>query len=276
VQLETGSGLGSGVIFDHEGHVLTAAHVVGNANSVKVRLADGTVLDGDVVGADPATDVAVVQIQGQDAVADLPVATLATGVKLEVGQVAVAIGSPFGLDQTVTAGVVSAVNRAVPTDGGSALGMIQTDAPINPGNSGGALADRHGRVIGINDAIRSESGGNVGVGFAIPIDTAADVAKQLIAGEPLQTAFLGVTTTDQTGGTRAGALIAGVESGSPADDAGLQQGDLVVAVDGSPIEGSTDLVAAVRSSHPGDKVTLTIVRDGQERQLDVTLGQLQQ
>ena len=153
-------------------------------------MADGSRLDGNVLGADDSTDVAVVRIEGRK---DLPLAVLATGVKVEVGQTAVAIGSPFGLNQTVTAGIVSAVGRSVDTPGG-AIPMVQTDAPINPGNSGGALADRRGRVIGINDSIAGQSGGNVGVGFAIPIDIARSVADRIVAGKSLAAGFLGVET----------------------------------------------------------------------------------
>jgi putative serine protease PepD len=267
VQIETSTGLGSGVIYDSSGLIVTAAHVVEGETAVTIRLADGTALDGKVLGADPGTDIGVVQVKSDKA---LPAATLATGVAVQVGQLAVAIGSPFGLDQTVTSGVISAVDRAMPTLDG-AIGMYQTDAPINPGNSGGALADRKGRVIGINDQIQTDNGGNVGVGFAIPIDVAAEVAQSIVSGTPLVHAFLGVQSSDAAG-SEGGALIVQVQKGSPAEKAGLKRGDRIVAVDDSPIQSATDLVAKVRGAHAGDTMTFKIDRDGNTVTATVTLG----
>ncbi|HEY4376779.1 MAG TPA: trypsin-like peptidase domain-containing protein, partial [Acidimicrobiales bacterium] len=203
VQIETDEGLGSGFIYDKSGLIMTAAHVTDGASTVQIRMADGSQVTGNVVGEDPATDVAVVKIPAK---ANLPVATLATGITTQVGQTAIAIGSPFGLDQTVTEGIVSAVGRSTQTESGGAFPAIQTDAPINPGNSGGALADRTGRVIGINDSIAtgSDSGsgeaGNVGVGFAIPISVAKPVADDLVAGRSPKAGFLGVDPSDSTTG----------------------------------------------------------------------------
>ncbi|MEZ5138684.1 MAG: trypsin-like peptidase domain-containing protein [Acidimicrobiales bacterium] len=270
VQIETQRGLGSGFVYDASGLILTASHVTDGAQQVQVRLADGSKLAGDVLGEDPSTDVAVVQIDPPDGLA---VATLATGVDIQVGQTAIAIGSPFGLDQTVTAGIVSAVGRSSETPGG-VIPAIQTDAPINSGNSGGALADRQGRIIGINDSIITGgqgSTGNVGVGFAIPIDIAKAVADKIVAGQPTSAGFLGVEGADATG-TRAGAAITSVEQGSPADQAGLSDQDVVVAVDGGKVSSMIDLAAAIRTHQPGDDLTLTVVRGGQERQVTVTLG----
>jgi S1-C subfamily serine protease len=283
VQIETGEGLGSGFVYDTSGLVLTAAHVTDGNNEVTVRTADGKAHQGKVVGSDDSSDVAVVKI---DASSDLKVAQLAAGEDVQVGQMAVAIGSPFGLDQTVTAGIVSAVDRTVQTPGG-AIPMLQTDAPINPGNSGGALADRRGRVIGINDSIASESGGNQGVGFAVPIDTAVSVAQKLVKGESIKAGYLGVQATDavssgqggssgssgqgQTDGAQ-GAFLAEVDPGSPAGHAGLERGDLVTSLDGQAIASSTDLVAAVRTRAPGASVTLTFQRDGKSHEVHVTLG----
>lgn len=272
VQLQTSTDLGSGVIYDPSGLILTAAHVVAGHDSMQVRMADGTQTEGKVLGADPSTDIAVVKISVDF---ELPVAVLATGIDPQVGQMAIAIGSPYGLDQTVTAGIVSAVGRAVQTPGGE-VAMIQTDAPINPGNSGGALADRLARVIGINDSIitGSPSGtesGNVGVGFAIPIDLAKDVADRIVAGKPLTAGYLGVRGNDATG-SRSGALIISVEEGSPAAKAGLKEGDVVTAVDRARVGAMVDLAAAVRTHQPGDVVVLHVVRNGEERQLQVTLG----
>lgn len=268
VQIETGVGLGSGVVYDADGLILTAAHVVdGASGEVTVRLADGTRVSGEIVGTDPSTDVAVVRARGSG----LPAASLAVGRPLRVGQTAIAIGSPFGLEGSVTAGIVSAIDRSVTVDDGSSVSMIQTDAPINPGNSGGALADARGRVIGINDAIRSDSGVNSGVGFAIPIDTAAAVADALVKGEQPRSGFLGITGTEPTSGP-AGALVTEVVPNSPAAGSGLRPGDLVTAIDGDAVEGMSDLAARIRAIDPGTRVILAIERDGRTMEVPVTLG----
>jgi putative serine protease PepD len=267
VQIQTDAGLGSGVIYDESGLILTAAHVVQGYDNVLIQLADGNRVEGTVAGVDTANDIAVVQISADGLVA----APLALDQPLQPGQMAIAIGSPFGLDQTVTAGVVSSISRAVTGPNGTVRELIQTDAPINPGNSGGALADRQGRVIGINDQIFSTSGGNEGVGFAIPISRAKEVADKLVAGEPIETAYLGVTGTDPSLGT-AGALITGVQPDSPAADSGLAVGDLVVAVDGTPIQSFTELAAEIRSHEPGDQVALSVQRNGNTVQLSITLA----
>ncbi len=265
VQINTSQGLGSGVIHDSRGYILTAAHVVGDSTQVQVQLGDGTRLPGRVLGREPAVDTAVVKVDKTG----LPAARLATGVKLQVGQMAVAIGSPFRLQQSVTAGVVSAVDRAI-NNGQVALQVVQTDAPINPGNSGGALADRQGRVIGINDSIESSSGGNEGIGFAIPIDTAAAAAGRIVRGEAPKTTYLGVSLDDASG-NQSGALVSDVQASSPADRAGLRPGDLVVAVDGQPVDSAAALAAKVRTASPGQKVNMTVVRNGQRIDLAVTL-----
>jgi putative serine protease PepD len=270
VETQQGDGLGSGVIYDKNGYILTAAHVVEGADRVTVRLADGTRLQGEVLGTDQPNDVGVVKVDRSN----LPAAPLAIDVPLQVGQLAVAIGSPFRLEGSVTAGVVSATSRIL-SDGGGGREVIQTDAPINPGNSGGVLADREGRVIGINSAIRSNGtseGGNIGIGFAVPIDVAARSATAIVQGKPVQTAYMGVSLNDTTSG-RGGALVAEVASGGPAADAGLEVGDLVVEVDGQAVGGSDDLVGRIRDHQPGDKVTLKVVRDGNERTVTVTLGE---
>ena len=268
VQIETTDGLGSGFVYDDEGRILTAAHVLGDAEQVMVRLADGSSLEGEVIGTDPGTDVAVVQVDPDEA--DLQVAPLALNVDVQVGQLAVAIGSPFGLDQTVTSGIVSAVGRTVETPGG-AIPMIQTDAPINPGNSGGALADRRGRIIGINDQIATEGGGNVGVGFAIPIDTAKAVADKLVSGGEVDSGFLGVSTAAVRTGD-GGVAVVKVSEGSPAADAGFEKGDVITAIDGDRIASATDLVATIRAHSPGDKITVTFERDGETKEVEVTLS----
>jgi putative serine protease PepD len=260
------SGIGSGFVYDRRGFIMTAAHVVEGVDQVDVRLYDGTRLRGEVVGTDPANDVAVVKVDRDG----LPAAPLAVGQNLQVGQLAVAIGSPFGLAETVTAGIVSSTDRVLP-DGRE---VIQTDAPINPGNSGGVLADRQGRVIGINSAIRSDgTNGNVGIGFAVPIDLATKSAEAIVQGRPVETGYLGVTTAPTTAGGQAGALISQVTSGSPAQRAGLRAGDVVVAIDGQAVQDFSELGARIRAHKPGDRVELRIVRGGNETTVTATLTQ---
>jgi putative serine protease PepD len=268
VQLEVANGLGSGVIYDKNGYILTAAHVTGGSQTVTVRLFDGSALRGRVVGSDQGNDIAVVKVDR----GGLRPANLALNSNLQVGQMAVAIGSPFGLQQTVTQGVVSAKDRSLQTPDGSVLEVIQTDAPINPGNSGGALADRQGRVIGINDSIRSESGGNEGVGFAIPIDTAVTSAAHIVKGEPIRTGYLGVSLNTPSLG-RAGALVGDVAPGAPAERAGLKVGDLIVKLGDRPIQSSDDLAAEVRLLAPGQNAVLQVIRDGKQQTVSVALGQ---
>lgn len=273
VQIEHSGGLGSGVVYDPAGLVLTAAHVVGDADHVRVRLADGTTLDGLVLGAHERTDVAVVRV---DTEAPLPAAELALGVHVQPGQVAVALGSPFGLSQSVTAGIVSAIDRFV---GG--VPMVQTDAAINPGNSGGPLVDAAGRVIGINDQILTDgagegrieacTSGNEGIGFAIAIDLAAIVATQLEAGEAVQLAFLGVTAGSSPSAL-AGVFVSNVVPGSPAGGGGLAAGDLIVAFDGRPIATADALRARVATTPPGSTVAVTVRRPAGRVTIDVTLG----
>jgi S1-C subfamily serine protease len=261
-----GGGQGSGFVYDKNGYIMTAAHVVQGLDQVTVRLYDGTKLPGQVVGTDEFNDVGVVKVDRQG----LATAPLAIGQTLQVGQLAVAIGSPFGLEESVTAGIVSSTNRVI--DGGREV--VQTDAPINPGNSGGLLANRQGQVIGINSAIRASGGsnGNVGIGFAVPIDIAAKSAEAIVQGKPLRTTFLGVTMAPPAGG-QDGALVQELQPGSPAARAGLQLGDRVVAIDGQPIESYGELGARIRAHNPGDKVTLKVVRNGSETTVTATLGE---
>ncbi len=268
VQLETSTGLGSGFIFDDQGHILTAAHVVTGVTDVTVRLGDGSSHAGTVVGVNEDTDVAVVVIT--DPPDDLPIAALALDGPPEVGQQVIAIGSPFGLDQTVTAGIVSTVGRPVQVNN-NIVGMVQTDAPINSGNSGGALVDLKGRVIGINDQIRTTSGDNAGIGFAIPIDLAYEVAQLLISGQPVQFGFLGVSTEEPSFG-EAGALVTQVVAGSPAAQAGLQEGDVITEVDGQPVRSYEELVTGIRARQPGTKLKVTYTRGDKSVDAEVTLG----
>ena len=277
VRIDTSTGTGSGIILDSSGRVVTNAHVVNSARTVEIRLADGTRAEGTVLGSDPNVDIAIVQIDGDVLFEE---ANFALSETVQVGQLAVAIGSPFGLEQSVTAGIVSAVNRAVPhanvIDGSPTIvEMIQTDAPINPGNSGGALADRQGRVVGMNTSIRTDGivSGNLGVGFAIPSDTILLVADRIVNGESLDVGFLGVSGQNPALG-RAGALIIDVVEDSPAWDGGLMPGDLVVSVDGFPILGMSELAAKIRISSPGTEVEIGVIRNGEEAFFKVILGTL--
>jgi S1-C subfamily serine protease len=291
-----GTATGSGFVIDEDGHIVTNAHVVEGAESVQVSLGEGgETFDADVVGADDSTDIAVLQV---DAPADqLHPLTLGESESVKVGDPVVAIGNPFGLDRTVTAGIVSALQREISAPNGFTIrDVIQTDAPINPGNSGGPLLDSAGRVIGVNSQIEASGGnGNVGIGFAVPIDTVREVAQQLIDDGEVQHAFLGVSGTDITPeiadvlnlDTEQGALVQSVVPDSPADKAGIQAGDadatiggqpvraggdVIVAVDGDAVADMSDVIAAVDSKQPGDELELTLIRGGDERAVTVTLG----
>jgi S1-C subfamily serine protease len=269
VLIQTSVGEGSGIVYDASGLIVTNAHVVENFTTVDVTLADGEIYENAaVVGADTIRDIAVVRIAPRE---DLTVATFGSTDDVHVGEIAIAIGSPFGLEQTVTAGIVSAVGRVLSAT--NPVEMIQTDAPINPGNSGGALADAKGRVIGMNTAIRTADGvgGSVGVGFAIPSDTLTDIASRIVNGESLAVAYLGVRGSAPTGSI-SGVVILDVRPDSPAEKAGVHEGDEVRAIDGDPVANMSSLSARIQLHRPGDTVELTIERDGQEQTLQVTLG----
>ena len=266
VEIRHGSGVGSGFVYDEDGYIMTAAHVIAGVDEVEVRLYDGTRLEGRVLGTDELNDVGVVKVDRTG----LAAAPLAVGQELQVGQLAIAIGSPFGLNETVTAGIVSSTDRVL-EDGRE---VIQTDAPINPGNSGGVLADRNGRVIGINSAIRPGAGssGNVGIGFAVPIDLAARSATAIVQGRPIQTGYLGIRMADPTG-SQDGAIVQEVTPNSPASRAGLRAGDVVTSIDGQAIQSYSELIAGIRGHKPGDKVTLGVTRGGNETTITATLTQ---
>ncbi|HYJ75371.1 MAG TPA: trypsin-like peptidase domain-containing protein [Kineosporiaceae bacterium] len=303
VQLNLGNGQGdqgSGIIYDTSGHVVTNNHVVadaGNGGQLSVILSDGRTYSASVVGTDPSTDLAVLKIKNPPS--DLKPARIGNSSAIKVGDPVMAIGNPLGLSDTVTTGIVSALNRPVTTTQGGGGGSdnpfapgqaqaepvvtnaIQTDAAINPGNSGGALIDAQGRVIGVTSSIASlgaSSGqsGNIGLGFAIPANEAKDVADQLIQTGSVKHALLGVTLKDGTtsvgGAQRQAAVVDSVTSGGAAASGGVKAGDAIIALNGTTIDGSDSLVAQIRALRPGTKVTLTVVRNGDKQDLSVTLG----
>ncbi len=267
VRIDTDGGVGSGVIYDSDGFIMTAAHVVEGNDTVRVRFDDGTQVEGTVLGGVAEVDIAVVQVDRTG----LPAAEF-TREKPRVGQTAIAVGSPWGLSSTVTAGIISAVDQTANCSLGGCASLVQTDAAINPGNSGGALVDRHGRVVGINVSIFSSSGANDGVGFAVPSDIALDYAESIVSGDPIETAFLGVSGEPFNEEGRAGALITEVTAGTAAEEVGIRVGDVIIFFDGVEVQSLADLSAQVRAHRPGDTVQVVLLRDGEEMTLEVTLG----
>lgn len=270
--------LGSGVIFKPNGYILTNNHVVQGATEIKVALPDKREFTGKVVGTDPKTDIAVVKIDATD----LPTIPLGDSSTLQVGDLAFAIGDPFGIGETATMGIVSATGRNG-LDIEDYEDFIQTDASINPGNSGGALVNVHGQLIGINTAILAgNGGGNQGIGFAIPIDLARRIMDQILTTGKVVRGYLGVTIQAVTPDlakafhvpSEKGALIGGVSPGGPADKAGLLQGDVIEQVNGKPVETTNDLRLQIASMAPGTEVHLEISRAGQEREVSLKLGEL--
>jgi putative serine protease PepD len=258
---------GTGFVYDSKGDIVTNEHVIDGASAVKVKFSDGSTYKATVVGSDTSTDLAVLHVNAP--ASKLQPLALADSSKVSVGDGVVAIGNPFGLDGTVTSGIVSAVGREISAPDGTPIeGAIQTDAAINHGNSGGPLLDLHGAVIGVTSQIQSDGGGNEGVGFAIPSNTVKAIASQLVASGKAQHALLGVTPANASGGV----AITSVESGSGADKAGLQKGDVITAVDGSAVATPTQLRAIIESHKPGDALTLTIRRAGGTKTVHVTLG----
>jgi serine protease Do len=275
VSVRREGGLGSGVIVNRDGVILTNAHVVGDVNEVEVGLADGRKLRGQVLGRDPTVDVAVVRVQANN----LPVAPLGDSDRLVPGQRAIAIGNPLGLERTVTEGVISAVNRS--PRGFGLDGLIQTDAAISPGNSGGPLLNSSGEVIGINTAVISAPGAS-GLGFAIPINLANDIVHQVLTSGRITRAFLGINYTDNDDQlasrfnlpVKEGVIVTGVEDGSPAAKAGLRDGDIITQIDGTPVTQGADLRKVMRQHKPGDTVRLTVLRPGGRRTVEVKLSEI--
>jgi serine protease Do len=268
-------GLGSGVVVSSDGYILTNNHVVSGADTVKVTLADGRELNAKVIGTDEKTDVAVIKVEAKD----LPALTFADSDDVQVGDRVLAVGNPFGLGQTVTTGIVSATGRGVSL-GVDYADFIQTDAAINPGNSGGALTDMQGRLIGINTAILSRTGGFQGIGFAIPADLARSVMDSLVREGKVVRGFLGVTIQDLTPSlaesfkvkANSGAVVSDVSEDSPAAKAGLKSGDIVLQLNGKPIADSRRLRFAVAETRPGTDVDLRVLRDGKEQNIKVKVG----
>jgi putative serine protease PepD len=262
-----GAATGSGFVIDEQGHIVTNQHVVAGTDSVSVEFSDGSEMDAQVVGTDPSTDIAVLDVNRP--AAQLTPLNFASEGSLEVGNAVIAIGSPFGLEGTLTTGVISALGREITAPNGFAIeNAVQTDAALNSGNSGGPVLDTKGRVVGVAAQIRSESGGSQGIGYAIPGDTAQRVARDLIADGSVAHAYLGVSLPDD-----GAAEIQEVVGGTPADDGGLRAGDVVTAVDGDAIESGDELREAIDAKRPGDKITVTITRGGDERTVEVTLGE---
>jgi putative serine protease PepD len=263
-----GTAEGSGFVVDKSGDIVTNQHVVSGAEEIEVTFADGTKAGAKVVGADASSDLAVIRVAGVDSAKLQPLA-LGDSSRAGVGDSVIAIGSPYGLEGSLTAGVVSALGRSITAPNHYTIsGALQTDAPINHGNSGGPLLDSRGNVIGVNAQLESNSGENTGVGFAIPSNTVKTVAAQLIAGGRVAHPYLGVQLSDGEGGVTVGELA----SGGPAAAAGVRTGDVVIEIDGNSIASSNELVSAVQAHRAGEKVTLTVRRGGGTERIDVTLG----
>jgi putative serine protease PepD len=260
-------GEGSGVVYDMQGHVLTDEHVVAGANSVTVTFADGKSYPATVVGSDKSTDVGVIKVNAPSS--ELHPLKLADSSGAQVGDGVVAIGSPFGLPGTVTAGIVSATGRSIQAPNNYTItGAIQTDAAINQGNSGGPLLDSSASVLGLNDQIETNSGSSAGVGFAVPSNTVKRVAEDFISGHTPKHSFLGVQLSQ--GGQ--GATVAEVQGGGPAQGAGIETGDLLTAIDGKPVSSTDQFIATIDGYAPGQTVTLTVHRGGQTKEIKVKLG----
>jgi serine protease Do len=270
--------LGSGVIVSPNGYILTANHVIDGADEIRVAFATGgTEFTAKVVGADPPTDIAVLKVDSKE----LPAITIADSDQIEVGDVVLAIGNPFGVGQTVTQGIISGLGRALGIT--EYEDFIQTDAPINRGNSGGALVDAQGRLVGVNTAIFSPSGGNIGIGFAVPINMARRVMDSIIPEGRFARGYLGISLQPEITASLAkmfrmpdqrGAMIAGVQPNTPAEKAGLREGDVIRQVDGKPVADSGQLRLMISQTPPGSKVNLRVLRDGRERNIAVNLGEL--
>jgi len=266
---QTSQGEGAGVVYDTKGDILTDEHVVSGATSVQVTFQDGYKASAKVVGTDPSTDVAVIHVGAPTS--ELHPIPFSDSSAAQVGDPVVAIGSPFSLPETTTAGIVSQVGRSIQAPNGYAIpGAIQTDAAINPGNSGGPLLDASGKVLGLNDQIQTDSGSSAGVGFAVPSNTAARIANEIISGEAVRHAYVGVDLNPNSTG---GAGVSSISSGSPAASAGIQSGDVITAINGKSITSTEQFIATVDSFSPGNAITVTLKKhNGQTTTIKLTLG----
>ena len=274
VSVRAGSGSGTGFLIDASGQIVTNAHVVGESKRVTVKFGDGASLDADVLGSDPSTDLAVVSVDQRRLPKGVKPLKFADSRGVQVGDLAIAIGNPFGLDRTATEGIVSGLGRSIEAPNGFSIDqVIQTDAPINPGNSGGPLLDDAARVIGVNSQIATAgSQGNVGVGFAVPSNTVRQVVPRLARGEEIDRGYLGVETSDPVDGGD-GAEVRDVVPGGPAERAGLRPGDIIKKVAGADVKEPADVAAAIETKAPGDEVEIEVERAGGDEEIDVTLGE---
>jgi len=267
------TGEGSGFVYDTKGDIVTNDHVAGGARSISVQFWNGATYKAHVVGTDPSTDVAVIKVSAPQSL--LHPLTFGDSSSIQVGAGVVAIGSPFGYAESVTSGIVSALHRTMTSPNQYTIAdSIQTDAPINHGNSGGPLLDAQGQVIGVNTQIESRSGGNDGVGFAVPSNTVSSVASQLVAGKQIHYAYMGIGVGDAktANNAAAGAIVNSVHSGTPAARAGLQQGDVIVRLGGTKIASGEDLTRVISSKRPGDTIGVTYLRHGQSHSTQIKLG----
>ena len=266
---QEGVATGSGFVIDDEGHVVTNQHVVGSASQVTVVSAEGDEYDAEVVGTDASTDIALLDLEDG---ADLPVLRLGSTESLSVGDLVIAIGSPFGLQGTVTSGIVSGLDREIQAPDGRFVidGAIQTDAALNSGNSGGPLLDGQGNVVGVNSQIESSTGGNVGVGYAVPVETVKNVVEQLLADGTAEHGYLGVQLGDP--GDEEGVPVAEVVAGGPAAEGGLRAGDRIVRIAGAEVDAVADVRTAVGERKPGDRIEVEVRRNGDAETVTVELG----
>ena len=267
VEIQAGNASGTGFVIDAEGHVVTNDHVVGSEKTVQVRFATGGEEQGRVVATDPSTDLAVIEVDL--AGHDVDPVEFGSSADVQVGDSVYAIGNPFGLERSLTAGIVSALDRSITAPNNFTInGVIQTDAPVNRGNSGGPLLDAAGNVIGVVSQIQSENGGNIGIGYAVPSDTARTVVDALLKDGEIERGYLGVRLAEGDNGVTLSTVI----ENEPADRAGLESGDLVLQAGGKPVDSADDIQGAVSAQKPGDKLELRIRRGDDERTVTVTLG----